>query len=217
MSASATVVDEHYINRLLARAAWRMRKYFPDDIISVTEVTHPCLRYSYLSRRASPQPTGYEALLHLGNALHEKLEFELALDGWQTEVRLALNVDGIKIVGRADAIKERVNEAAEVVAEEVMEIKSVDRLPDRPHEHHVKQLQTYLAILDAPIGYLVYIDRGSGRNKVFRVRRDPRILEQIKKRAKQLHRYLTNNELPPAKRGPWCRYCPYQYLCWARR
>ncbi len=217
MAASAVVVDEHYINRLLARAAWRRRRYFPDDVISVTEVSHPCLRWAYWGRRASPRPTGYEALLHLGNAIHEMVEAELALDGWETEVRLGVNVDGVKVVGRADAAKPELNELGEIVYRAVLELKTVEALPERPHRHHVEQLQAYLAILGAPVGYLVYIDRRDGRTKVFRVRDDPRALDRLKQRAKQLHHHLVNNELPPARPGPWCRYCPYQYLCWVRR
>lgn len=207
------MIDEYFIGRVLARAAWRMRRFFPDNVITVAEASHPCLRWAYLSRRRQPKPTGYEALLHLGNALHEIIESELRREGYETEVRVALNLDGVKIVGRADAVKYEVTPLAEEVAVDVLELKTVDGVPEKPREHHVMQLQAYLNILGAEEGHIVYVDRAKGRIKVFKVRRDPKALEEIKRRAKQLHEHLTKGEEPPPRRGPWCSYCPYYWAC----
>jgi len=207
------MVDERFINRIMARAAWRMRRVYPDDVISVTEASHPCLRWAYLGRRRQPKPTGYEALLHLGNAIHEMIQIELTREGYETEVRLALNLDGIRIVGRADAVRYEVTPLAEEVAVDVLEFKTVEELPKKPHEHHVMQLQAYLNILESDVGHIIYIDRRVGRIKVFKVRRNPKALNKIKERAKQLHEYLMKDELPPPKQGPWCNYCPYKLYC----
>ncbi len=123
-------------------------------------------------------------------------------------MRLCLN--GFELHGRADAVKYD----DEGRAIEVIELKTSNGMKKAALESHVLQLQTYLQILNAKQGYIIYIDRASGRVKVFRVRPDKRALREVIQRAKQLHEALTSYRPPPPKRGPWCGLCPHKWSCW---
>ena len=123
-------------------------------------------------------------------------------------MRLCLN--GFELHGRADAVKYD----DEGRAIEVIELKTSNGMKKAALESHVLQLQTYLQILNAKQGYIIYIDRASGRVKVFRVRPDKRALREVIQRAKQLHEALTSYSPPPPKRGPWCGLCPHKWSCW---
>jgi CRISPR-associated protein Cas4 len=208
------VLDEASVNRWLLKAYQKYNiKLFDDSTITVTEAVFPCLRYSYYKRTRKQLPTPAEALKALGNEVHTLIQDSLRDEGWETEVGIGIELNGFKLVGRADAVRYDGNGNAL----EVIELKSSNGLHTSPLEAHKLQLQTYLTILHARVGYLIYIDRASGRVKVFRVKPDRHALREVIQRAKQLHEALVNHQPPPPTRGPWCNVCPYKLACFSRR
>ncbi len=196
------------MNKWLLRAASRYAvKLLDRDTIAITEVTFPCLRKAYYDRTRRRLPTPAEALKVLGTEVHTLLQDVLKEEGWDIEVGVSLNLGEFKLVGRVDAVK----------GDEVIEIKTSNGLKDRALESHVLQLQAYMAVLHAKHGYIVYIDRASGRVRVFRVRPDRYALRIVIKRAKQLHEALANHRaLPPKHAGAWCALCAYRWNCLRR-
>ncbi len=205
-------VDAVKVNEWLLKAASKYVRVFEDHVISVTEATFPCLRAAYYRRTRKALPTPIEALKILGSELHLMLQDVMKSEGWETEVGVGIELDGFKLVGRADAVK--YNTRGE--AEEVIEIKTSNGLHEEALNSHMLQLQAYLTILHARRGYLIYVDRASGRVKVFKVLPNKQALRQVIQRAKELHEALRNHEPPPRTRGPWCNICPYRRACFRR-
>ncbi len=205
------MIDEATINAWLLRAASKFNvKLLDRDTITVTEVTFPCLRKAYFDRTRRRLPTPVEALKVLGAELHTLLEDVMRREGYEVEVSVAIEVGDFKLVGRADAVKYDDNGCAT----EVVEIKTSNGVKEHALESHTLQLQAYMTILGAKCGYIVYIDRASGRVKVFKARPDKRALRTVIERAKQLHEALLKHEAPPPRRGPWCGLCPHKWSCW---
>ena len=203
-------VDEYQVNQWLLRVAKKYNvKLFDRGTICVTEVVFPCLRKAYYDRIRRRLPTPVEALKVLGSEVHTLLQDAMKEEGYDIEVKVRIELDQFKLVGRVDAVKydEKGN------ALEAIEIKTSNGLKEHALDSHKLQLQAYLQILHAKCGYLVYIDRASGRVKVFKIRPDKYALRTVIERAKQLHEALEHYRPPPPKRGPWCRICPHYWYC----
>jgi len=196
------IVDELMVNRWLMRALMKNYRVFSSNEICITEATSPCLRRPYFERTRKQLPTPAEALKVLGSELHNLLQDVLREEGWETEVRVALDLGGFRLVGRVDAVKDGI----------VLELKTSNGLHD-PYRSHILQLQAYLTILHARVGYLIYIDRASGRPRVHKVVPSKTTLREVIKRAKELHQALEKHEPPPPERGPWCNTCPWKFQC----
>ena len=205
-------VNAAKVNEWLLKAAQRYVRIFEDHVISVTEATFPCLRAAYYNRVRKQLPTPVEALKVLGSEVHSLIQEELRHEGWDVEVSVGLDLGEFKLVGRADAVKyDGRNNALAVI-----ELKTSNGVHEKPLSSHRLQLQTYLEILHAKIGYLVYIDRASGRVKVFRVLPDKRALSLVVDRAKLLYNALRQHQPPPKTSGPWCGVCPHKRYCFKR-
>ena len=203
------MIDERTVNSWLLKAAQKYVRVVDPSTIFVGEVVFPCLRAAYFNRVRAPRPSPVEALKSLGTEIHRMIQDVLKEEGWEAEVGLGLELEGFKLVGRADAV--RFND--EGMPAEVLEIKTVNGEKSEPLQSHVLQLQVYMELLNARRGTLIYIDRASGRVKVFAVRRNPSALESVKRRAATLHKALTKHEPPPAVTGPWCAVCPHKDRC----
>ena len=83
---------------------------------------------------------------------------------------------------------------------------------------HLMQIMPYL-MLENCDGKVIYIDPYSLETKSFDVKFDWSLLEEIFRRARNIHTYLTEDILPPAeswenpKRKWECNYCIYQKEC----
>lgn len=212
-------VDAAIVNKWLLKAASKYIKIFDSGTITVTEVTFPCLRAAYYNRVRKQLPTPIEALKVLGSEVHSLIQEELRQEGWDIEVGIGIELDGFKLVGRADAVKYNGKGDAEVV----IELKTSNGLHEKAWKSHKLQLQAYLTILHAKKGYLVYVDRASGKVKVFKVLPSKQALRTVILRAKQLYQALRTHTPPPRVRGPWCQVCPHRQYClynlsrWAQR
>jgi len=187
------------------RAAQPFRPY-RSDVVYVTEVVQPCVRRAYFERLHPQSPS---VATVVGEYLHTLLEEGLRALGLRTEVGLALNLGDFKLVGRADAVLE--GEDGDV--EDVIEIKTVGKLPGEPLETHVAQLQVYMELLEAPAGTLLYLNRNTGGVKLFSVRPNPTALELAVMNARELWEALQDYVPPPPHRGAWCALCPHRRRC----
>jgi len=99
---------------------------------------------------------------------------------------------------------------------EIIEIKSIVKIPQKPLEHHIKQLALYLALYEATEGKeyngrLVYISRDDFKEYVFDFRN---LLGRLKGEgyiASEIDYFISNK---PCPRYEWeCNYCPYREIC----
>lgn len=195
-------IDEHYINRLLLRLEQReARPRPPNNVVYVTELASPCARKVWYSRRYEPEATEHEAIKWLGKALHEILEEGLRSDGWEVEIPVAIHDTDITIRGRVDAA--RLDYATDRYTD-VLEIKTVDTLPNHPRPEHIHQAAIYAAILEAQRYHIVYISRRDGRPKVFSNEApDPKAtINAAKEVARRLAKTLQSDTPPDPVRGP---------------
>jgi len=207
------VVTTHDLKRWIERAVSLRTRTFLSNEISVSEASSPCLRRSYYKRNSLIRDVNQEFIAMAGDTVHSILQEILREEGWATEVDVRLEVEdsGGKILlrGRADACKDG----------KVLEIKSVGRLPDRPHDSHKRQLGAYMALLGAERGYIIYISREDGRQRIFEVLREEArgALKEVVERAKTLYRYLRERRPPPREKGPWCGSCEFRMICFSGR
>jgi len=174
-----------------------------DDVIFVSEITY-CLRKAYFLRR-NPRPFSKEKIvvLGLGTAVHFLVEKYLDYDGLLSEKSVAVNLGAFTLKGRADLI----------VDNHIVELKTVNRLPDRPLDHHLLQIQAYLFMFDREEGFLVYIEKRKGRISSFKIRRENKYWIEIVNRARRLHEHLKMNKVPEPEPSPLCRFCEYKGEC----
>ena len=88
--------------------------------------------------------------LLFGAVVHELLTPVIAEAlGGEREVRTVYEYDGIEIYGTADVLAPDV----------VVELKTCNRLPERPYKSHLEQLNAYMHFFDRPKGLVIYISR----------------------------------------------------------
>ena len=186
----------------------RARTYRP-NVIHVSEVVG-CLRRAWYERKyglveAEPR----HIVFAIGNGVHEALQDYLGRRGWQCEVEVAADISGFKLVGHVDLYHPEENVA--------IELKTTSRLPERPYFSHLLQLNSYLYMVKARLGYVVYIQKRDGLVSVHRHRWDPQLWRQVVERAKTLHKSIVEGRLPRPEPGPLCNYCGYKWRCFASR
>lgn len=120
-----------------------------------------------------------------------KLEDKRFWDDVEVECHIGVNIGNsrIKIVGHADAIKNRI----------VYEFKHTRTLPNKPYFQHQLQLNFYLAALRSLRGVLVYTgyDASGGLSiKEFPIFYSDWHLEHLITRCQTLHTFLTTNQAP---------------------
>ncbi|MBW2675669.1 MAG: Dna2/Cas4 domain-containing protein [Deltaproteobacteria bacterium] len=175
-----------------------------DGIIFVTEAVG-CLRKSYFIRRSPlPLPDRLYVIFEIGKGVHYIIQRFLPVEA-QFEVPCEVDLGPCVLRGRADV----------VLNESILELKTIAKIREEylPYQHHVKQLQAYLWMLDKPRGYIVYIEKGGGRIHVVEVHRDAGVWAEVCNRARLLHEHLVKGEPPPPEPSPLCRICDYAKLC----
>jgi len=186
----------------------RARLYRP-NIIHVSEVVG-CLRRAWYERRyglveAEPR----HIVFAIGNGVHEALQDYLGRRGWRAEVEVSVPISGFRLVGHADLFHPD--------TDTVVELKTTSKLPERPYHSHLLQLNSYIYMLKARQGYVVYIQKRDGLVAVHRHRWDPQLWRRVVERAKQLHKAILEKRPPRPEPGTLCNYCAHKWRCYASR
>jgi len=179
------------------------------DTVHVGEVVQ-CLRKSWFNRKygdvrnLNHLSDSKCVVLGLGLASHFVLEEALRELGYVVEKPITLEFpNGLKLVGTPDAFNDKV----------VLEVKTVNRIPDHPYEHHVLQLNTYLNMLNYDLGLIIYISKKDGKVKIFEVKRDTKKYLEILERAKKLHYHISKDIPPNPEPSHLCNYCEWKLWC----
>ena len=177
--------------------------------IHVSEVVG-CLRKAWLNRKYGDVRNLNHlsdmkcVILGLGLASHFVLEQALRELGYVVEKPVTLEFpNGLKLIGTPDAFNDKA----------VLEVKTVNKIPDYPYEHHILQLNAYLNILNYDSGLIIYICKKDGKVKIYEIRRDMRKYVQILQRAKKLHYHISKDIPPDPEPSYLCNYCEWRLYC----
>jgi len=180
---------------------------FRPNVIYVTEASQ-CLRKSFYDRKSMrPILDVRNVILTFGNGVHYQLQKLLEGEGWSSEVEASWDLGRFKLVGHADLYHPRENV--------VLEVKTVGKVPSKPYNQHVTQLNAYLSMLKAGKGYIIYIGR-DGQVKVYNVKPDKKLWSQTIKRAFKLYYSLQEGKPPQPEFSPLCFHCPFKWSCFSR-
>ena len=184
----------------------------PDNVIHVSDVTG-CLLKSYYMRRRPFVTEAQAVVFRVGEGVHTALQRYLHEKyGWSYEVEARMPIEDeygeFELVGHADLLSPD---------NEVVEVKTTSKIPDEPYRSHVMQLNAYMYMLKAKAGYVLYIEKGGGRIRVFPVQFSKKLWGEVVRRAIKLHKALVTNTPPEPEPNHLCRYCPYKFDCLPRR
>jgi CRISPR/Cas system-associated exonuclease Cas4 (RecB family) len=86
-----------------------------------------------------------------------------------------------------------------------------------PKEEHIDQAHIYMACLDVPVFWFLYINKGNqnntGSDGPFFITFDHDRWARIEQKMAECHDAAEKNELPPREESMVCQFCPYAYTC----
>lgn len=109
----------------------------------------------------------------------------------------------------------------EVVLRVGLEIKSespgeYEKLKEPKHEH-VRQGHIYMACLDLPLMWFLYMNKGNQNNTnstaPYLVTWQPRVWAELEDRFQTVHGFAARQELPDRTETIMCEFCPWAYTC----
>jgi hypothetical protein len=109
----------------------------------------------------------------------------------------------------------------EVVLRVGLEIKT--EAPDgyeklkEPKKEHVRQAHIYMACLDLPLMWFLYMNKGNQNNTgsaaPWLVTWQPQVWAELEERCKTVLDFAERNELPDRTETMVCEFCPWSYTC----
>lgn len=205
------IINEATIRRWISTAVKINEKANMNNVIYVTEVSD-CLRKAYYARKYPHDYTPNEIAVLLGSLFHRILEDILTEHGFDVEVGVGLERNGVRLVGRIDAYYNDPDEGSMII-----EFKTARKIPETPFPSHRMQAEIYGAFTEADKVYIIYISRTDGDIKVFDVKWSDSVLDTAMKRAETLSSCLRNGETPVREPSHSCVFCPFRLYCSGRR
>ena len=136
----------------------------------------------------------------IGNLLHDYLQNNIFIEskGFKNEVRYVLEDGDISVRGRVDVESE----------DEVIEIKSIARLPKDKLEHHIAQVGIYMRITGKK-GKILYIEKIGGNIIEFDVDKEEGDIacEKALRLFHQIYSADVKGEEAPGEKTWLCRFC----------
>lgn len=223
-------IDSEYIEQTVIDAIENEYKNYRRDIgeyISTTEAIQ-CLRRSYFSRKYPLEIPPWSTSALIGKYMHEIIEKHF-LESFKDYIVNCEQTfyDGI-LCGTVDILIRDPNDTTSIV----IDLKTTSKLPPEPYYNHMLQVNAYLHLTDADIGYIVYIDKRYTKSKTSSAKfikafklmfyepyenrwvfRDYWLYKRVKDRAKILKKYLENNEIPQREWNESCNTCEHLNRC----
>jgi len=190
-------------------------RYYPSEIGG-------CMRKTWFSyKNPKPVSTKLARIFEMGNRVHDfvvdvlKSKKNQSIELLGTEMPIKIEEPEFIISGRIDnLVLVKINNNRYLI-----EVKSCKFLPDTPHESHKMQLQLYMYGTKVYRGIILYLQKDKLETRWFNIEYDKTIAENILRRFRTLHNYLSINKIPSAeaKINPdkkWlCNNCEYKEEC----
>lgn len=195
--ASSVVVSLIY-NKIMQEQFRRLGELRDPSIIYVTDLVG-CTHKFHMRKQFPELTLVFEPMTVLGDIAHLGLEKILVDSGFEVEVEVSgtFNIEGRSYLlkGRVDAV----NRDQRIV----LEIKTARSSSGVPREHHVRQLNLYLNLMDFDKGILLYV--APDKLVEFTIPR------QVIKLESEIEDLINNRYRP---RYEWeCRFCTYGKIC----
>ncbi|MBD3407480.1 MAG: Dna2/Cas4 domain-containing protein [Candidatus Lokiarchaeota archaeon] len=182
-----------------------------------------CMRKQWYEIKINrPQPNDTLRIFKVGNLLHDYVtellkrheDVEYVED--EKPIKILVEPEGFVIHGTYDDLV-HLKDGTRILVDE-KSCKNLFYIAE-PKKEHVMQLMLYMRVLEVEHGQICYISKNKFQMKNFPVKFDEKLYKEVLARAKKLHLFLDENELPPAeakqsKSTEWlCEYCLYADLC----
>lgn len=86
-----------------------------------------------------------------------------------------------------------------------------------PKEAHIEQAHIYMACLDVPLTWFLYLNKNNQNNTPsidpFLIKFDPKIWESLVERFRIAHEFAERDELPPRMESMICEFCAFSWTC----
>jgi len=201
--------DIYNMFRRILAEHFRMPK--PNEV-HVHEIVQ-CMRKSYYERKYGSSDYSHLSdkkcvILGLGLLTHVKLEelFSQMFNAeCEKELRRKVKVNGLiyEVIGTIDILYDNT----------LIDLKTVNKIPDEPYKHHYLQLQMYMWLANLHKSYIIYICKRDGTIEIFDIIRNERAITHMLER---LHYYITcvsADVTPRAEKSYLCNYCEYLLDC----
>ena len=173
--------------------------------IHVTDLT-TCIRRSYFEKVYGRKINYPNSLFILrGILVHEAILEQLAKE-LKANYEIEIEYKGIK--GRIDLLTEK----------EVIEIKTINKVPIFPYSGHLEQLNFYCFASDRDVGILVYVGIADGKVISFEHYANREMLDKTLEKFVKLKESLEqlvppSSNLDLVSRKIFCPNCPYRDKC----
>lgn len=87
----------------------------------------------------------------------------------------------------------------------------------KPKDEHVRQSHVYMAVLDIPLMWVLYLNKGNQNNTNSKapwlIPFNPTIWAEIEDRFRIIHEHVRTRTLPDRNETIVCEFCPWAYIC----
>ena len=179
------------------------------ETIGVTDLT-TCLTKSYfIKKHGFPIDVELNLWALVGTAFHTTILPELAeiTDGVVEPVK-RFNYDNVTITAIPDLVTDNY----------VIELKTCNKIPDKPYPNHIEQTNAYMHIFDKYIGKIIYISRSQFRFKVYTILQDHELFNKTMQKAVILNNAIKRDKPPKPCLDEdqlkfYCKRCAFRYNC----
>lgn len=184
---------------------------------SVSQVSYDCMRMIYFGmlypRQAADDKVGTYTI---GDIVHNIVQEAFEEKGAKTEVGCGKSYydNNIRIQGSAD-IKYN-NYAIEVKSVSPFAWKYIvgnKEIIGKPKIQHVRQINTYIDLLELDYGVILYVNKDNFNMKSYLVKKDAEMMDYTVEKCITVWESITNNILPGNSEGNECSRCAYKDLC----
>lgn len=189
--------------------------------VSITDLVG-CIRKTYFDFKNAERRPSYiypygEIVTEIGNIIHEILQKRIPCVDKEEKIKL-MDDFAFPISFRMDI---------HLNSNTLIEIKSIESIPEKPKKEHAKQAILYAYFLNKYRGYnfnlvqLIYISRGKVKSKIFDIEINESILMKVENMVEgyleTLKEQLDMNVPPPLTNKyvekSQCFFCDYNYIC----
>jgi len=193
--------------------------------IHVSDLTSPCMRRTWYNFRRPEISLTMDSIcnFYLGTLLHEQ-----AVLGGRNEIPLSANITEMKPISATEINQENFNDCVTGTIDDILEIngktvivdkKTTNRIPERPSEEYVTQINIYKLLLyinekiDVKKGAILYLDKPSSFKETKCFDFDLMGLEEIEKMVKNKLAEIKSETEPYRAITFRCDYCPHLKTC----
>jgi len=177
--------------------------------IGVTDLTTCLTKSFFIKKHGLPIDVELNLWALVGCAFHQAVLPELAeiIDG-DVEPIKQFNYDNVTITAIPDVVTDKY----------VIELKTCNRIPDKPYPNHVEQTNTYMHIFNKYIGKIIYISRSQFKFTIYTILRDNQLFNQTLEKAIILDRALKRDKapkpcMPDDQLKFYCKRCYFRPNC----